>query len=157
MKNRSKITIAIAVSFAGIVLFGVSGSFIDPLIHDIARLNSIQNYEAVEATCNAAGAEPDGTCFINAFDECRSASIKQMLFSFEGDPIFYYAHVIQSEPCTIRFTIDTSQDVWGGQNKGLHHKICTDATVDAHHIYLLCPDDNDGVKTIFPLSYIKLN
>ncbi len=154
MKNRSKIII-IVLSFIGtIVLFGISNSFTSSMIHDVDRSNSIQNYDAIEATCNYyaddADQQPDGECFINAFDECKSASIKQMSFTFEGDPIFYHAQVVMSEPCTISFTVDTSQDQWGGSNKGIDQKICTDIILTNHDIILLCNDD--GMENIFPLG-----
>ena len=149
MRTRSKIIIIVAVSFIGIFLLEILDSFSSSLIHDINKSNSIRNYEALETTCNGTDGEPDGVCFINAFDECESARIKQMGSTFEGDPIFYYAHVILSEPCTIHFVMDTSQDAWGGTTKGLHQKTCTDATLNNHSITLLCNDDNE--ENNFPL------
>ena len=92
MKTRSKIIIIIAVSFIGIFLLEISDSHVNRIIHDIDKSNSIKNYELLETTCNSDNGEPDGECFINAFDECKSAKIKQMGSTFEGDPIFYYAH-----------------------------------------------------------------
>ena len=149
-KSRIKIiTIIVAFSFIVIFLLGVSNSFPNNLIHDINKSNSIRNYETLETTCNDANGEPNGECFIDAFDECKSARIKQMGSTFEGDPIFYYAHVILSEPCTVHFAIDTSHDTWGRATKGLHQKICTDVTLNNHSITLLCNDDNE--ENNFPL------
>ena len=110
MKTRSKISIIIAIFFIAVFLLGTSDSHFNRLIHDMDKSNSIKNYEMLKTTCNDANGEPDGECFINAFDECKPAKIKQMDSTFEGDPIFYYAHVILSEPCTIHFAVDNSQD-----------------------------------------------
>ena len=144
MKTKYKIVIIIAISFSGIFLLGTSDSHFNRLIHDMDKSNSIKNYEMLETTCNGTNGEPDGECFINAFNECKSAKIKQMGSTFEGDPIFYYAHVILSEPCTIHFAIDNSQDAWGGITKGLHQKTCTDATFNDYSITLLCDDDEEN-------------
>ena len=148
MRTRSKIIIIVAVSFIGMFLLEVSDIF-SSLIHDIDKSNSIKNYELLETTCNGDNGEPDGECFIDAFDECKPARIKQMGSTFEGDPIFYYAHIKLSEPCTIHLAIDTSQDAWGGATKGLHQKTCTDATLNYYSMTLLCNDNNE--ENSFPL------
>ncbi len=148
MKTKYKIIVIIAVSFIGIFLLEILDSHVNRIIHEMVKSNSIKNYELLETTCNSDNGEPDGECFINAFDECKSAKIKQMRSTFEGDPVFYYVHVILSEPCTIHFAIDTSQDAWGGISKGLHQKTCTVATLNNHSITLLC---NDGEENNFPL------
>ncbi len=141
MRNRNKIIVIIAViSFIGIFLLEISDSHLNRIIHDMDKSNSIKNYEMLETACNGIHGKLDGECFINAFDECKSAKIKQMSSTFEGDPIFYYAHIILSEPCTIHFAIDTSQDTWGGITKGFHQKTCTDAQLDKHAINLQCDD-----------------
>jgi|GEM_PF-5694639 len=121
MKTISKIIIIIIVSFIGVLLLGISESFSNRLIQDMNKSNSIKNYEMLETTCNGTNGEPNGECFINAFNECKSAGIKQIGSTVEGDPIFYYANVVLSEPCTIHFAIDTSLDTWGGMGWALFY------------------------------------
>ncbi len=145
MKGRYKISIIIAISFIGIFILEISDSHLNRMIHDMDKSNSIKNYEMLETTCNSDNGEPDGECFINAFDECEPARIKQMSSTFEGDPIFYYAHVILSEPCTIHFAIDNSQDAWGGISKGLHQKTCVDAQLDKYTINFQCDNEQQTI------------
>ena len=145
MKTDSKIIIIIIVSFIGVLLLGISESFSNRLIQDMNKSNSIKNYEMLETTCNGTNGEPNGECFINAFNECKSAGIKQIGSTVEGDPIFYYANVVLSEPCTIHFAIDTSLDTWGGMTKGLHQKTCTDAQLDKYAINLQCGDEQQMI------------
>ena len=142
MKTRHKIIMIIAISFVGIFLLATSDSHFNRIIHDMYKSNSIKNYEMMETTCNRDNGELDGECFINAFDECKSARINQMGSTFDGDPIFYYAHVILSDPCTIHFAIDNSQDAWGGMAKGLHQKTCIDAQFDKHAINFQCDNEH---------------
>lgn len=91
--------------------------------------------------CNILG-NPDGECFVKAYDECQSAIIKQSIHTMEGDPIFFYAQVL-SDSCTIQFVIDDRYDKHGS-DKAITEKTCRNAQLLENSISFLCGDDIDG-------------
>lgn len=143
MKTRYKILIAIvSISSIGILLFEISDNFFNGLIHDMKKDDAIKKYQMLDTTCNDINGVPDGVCFINAFDECKSATIKHMSSTFEGDPIFYYATIIPDDSCQIHLEMDISQDKWKGiATKGLIQKNCTDIQLEEHKIQFQCNDE----------------
>ncbi len=143
MKSRYKILIAIiSVSSIGILLFEISDNFSNDLIRDMIKDDAIKNYQMLDTTCNDANGKPDAECFINAFDECKSATIKHMGSTFEGDPIFYYVAIMPEDSCQIHLEIDISQDKWKGiATKGIIQRTCTDIQLEEYKIQFQCGDD----------------
>ena len=90
--------------------------------------------------------QPDGKCFVQAYNECQPVTIKQSLHTIEGDPIFFYAQVLL-DSCTIQFLVDDRQDKYGA--KTITERTCRDAQLLENGISFLCGNDVDGYG--FPL------
>ena len=98
-------------------------------------------YDTSPATCNDFMGKPDGPCFVNALQECRHASIKNMHYSVEGDPVYYYAY-IDVDDCLPRYSVDARQDRFAGQNNKEFASICDDAKLDKNGILFTCVDES---------------
>lgn len=146
MKTRFIIIIAItAILSVCILLLEILDNYFYDLIHDMRKDNAIKNYQRIETTCNDDG-KPDGECFTNAFDECKSATIKHMGSTFEGDPIFYYATILPDDSCQIQFKKDISQDRWKGvATKGLIQKTCTNVLLEKNKIQFQCHGEDNAI------------
>ena len=102
----------------------------------------IRHYTMVKASCNNSEGKPDGQCFVNAFENCESAKIKQMSFSFEGDPIFYYATIVPEDSCRIHFEMDISLDKWKGvATPGIIQDTCTYVQFSEPRLDFQCGDE----------------
>jgi len=97
--------------------------------------------------CNDSLGKPDGECFVNSYDDCEPAIIKQSIRSTEGDLVFSYAQVL-SDSCTISFVFDDRYDKHGA-DKSITKQICRDAQISDNFLTFLCGDDVDGYG--FPL------
>lgn len=102
---------------------------------------SFMQYNATGTTCNDTLGKPDVDCFLNAFEECKSASIKNKVNTVEGDPIFLYADIMSD--CQISVRIDNSLDKFSG--KLTEDAICFDVKLDeiAKHLLFSCDDSGD--------------
>ena len=147
MKVTFIIIIAItAILSVCVLLLEILDSFFYDLIHNMRKDNAIKNYQMVETTCNMDNGKPDGECFVNAFDECKYATIKHMDSTFDGDPVFYYAAVLPDDSCQIQFEKDISQDRWKGvATKGLIQKTCTDVLLEKNKIQFQCYDEDHTI------------
>ena len=96
-------------------------------------------YDKSPATCNNFTGKVDSQCFLNALQECRYASIKNMHHSVEGDPIYYYAY-IDVDDCLPRYSMDSRQDKFAGQDSKELAVICDEAKLDSNGILFTCDD-----------------
>ena len=109
---------------------------------DMSGKNESQKlYDKSPATCNDFTGKPDSQCFLNALQECRYASIKNMQYSVEGDPIYYHAY-IDVDDCLPRYNMDAKQDRFAGQNNKEIALICDDAQLDRNGILFTCKDES---------------
>ena len=98
-------------------------------------------YDKSPATCNDFTGKPDSQCFLNALQECKYASIKNMNHSVEGDPIYYYAY-IDVDDCLPRYSMDARQDRFAGQDSKEIAVICDDVKLDSNGILFTCEDES---------------
>lgn len=106
---------------------------------DLDHAKAIKEYSMIETSCNNSTGHLDSKCFVNSFEKCESASIKQMGYTFEGDPIFSYATIIPKQSCTIHFKMDVSLDKWKGiANPDIIEDTCTNIQLSEHKINLQC-------------------
>lgn len=103
-------------------------------------------YSMKNASCNNSQNYPDVECFIKSFEKCESASIKQLSYTIEGDPIFSYATVVPEDSCNILFESDNSQDTWGAPDKGLRKIMCTDVYLSDYNLIFQCEDIQHGIR-----------
>ena len=165
MKNRNKIVLIASIAIAvliGIpalinlattsycnavqsddcVVYSISlvpnfGRALDDVIY---KDKSQRLYDKSPATCNDFAGKPDGQCFVDALQECRHASIKNMQYSVEGDPIYYYAY-IDVDDCLPRYSMDARQDRFAGQDSKELATICDAAKLDSNGILFTCEDE----------------
>ena len=119
------------------------------VLTDTGHVNAkaIKQYSTMETSCNNSTSYPDGGCFVDSFEKCESASIKQMGYTIEGDPIFSYATVMPEDSCTIHFKMDVSLDKWKGvANPGIIEDICTDVQLSEHKINFQCKNDQHIIQ-----------
>ena len=101
----------------------------------------------MKASCNNSTGQPDGECFVNAFENCESARIKQMGSTVEGDPIFYYATIMPEDSCKIHLEIDISLDKWKGiATEGIIQRTCTDVKLSEYHLDFQCGDESQRIQ-----------
>lgn len=143
MKTRYKILIVIiSVLSIGVLIFEILDNFSSSLIYDMKKDDAIKNYQMLDSTCNDDNGKPDGKCFSDAFNECKSATIKHMGSTFEGDPIFYYATIVPEDSCQIHLEVDISHDKWKGiTTKGIMQRTCTDMQLEEYNIQFQCYDE----------------
>ena len=98
-------------------------------------------YDKSPATCNDFTGKPDSQCFLNALQECSHASIKNMQYSVEGDPIYYYAY-IDVDDCLPRYSMDARQDRFAGQDSKELALVCDDAELDSDGILFTCEGES---------------
>ena len=98
-------------------------------------------YDTSPATCNDFAGKPDSQCFLDALQECRHASIKNISHSVEGDPIYYYAY-IDVDDCLPRYSMDARQDRFAGQDSKELAVVCDDAELDRNGILFTCEDES---------------
>ena len=108
----------------------------------------IRHYTMMKTDCNDILGNPDGNCFMESFEKCEPARIKQMLSTIEGDPIFYYATIIPENSCSIQFVVDNREDRFS--SKTITERTCQDAQLLENHITFHCGNDVDGYG--FPLG-----
>jgi len=149
MKTRLLIIIGIIIAVGVGTLLLITPINIGPICDDAGGLcisDGARRYAMMKATCNDSTGKPDGECFVNAFEKCESARIKQMSPTFEGDPIFFYATIVPADSCSIHFEIDTSLDKWGGVTKGISETTCTDVQLSKHHLDFQCGDEQHRIQ-----------
>ncbi|MDH3203668.1 MAG: DUF4362 domain-containing protein [Nitrosopumilus sp.] len=100
-----------------------------------------KEYEKTETTCNDSLGNPDGDCFVNAFEKCESASIKQSSSTVEGDPVYHYATIIPDDSCNIHYKLDISRDGVKGVFVGNIETTCTDVQIIGTQMSLQCKDE----------------
>ena len=112
--------------------------FVDTILD---KEESQRQYDTTPATCNDILGNPNGECFVKAFEECKHASIKNTVSTFEGDPVFFYAY-IDIDDCKIRYSIDNRQDRFSSMSEQqFHSAICTKVHLDDNDLSFQCGDE----------------
>jgi len=106
-----------------------------------------EEFDKTETTCNDSLGNPDGECFVNAFEKCESASIKQSSSTMEGDPLYHYATIIPGDSCSISYKFDISRDRFKGVFVGNIETTCTGIEIISTQMFLQCEDG----KQMIPL------
>lgn len=106
----------------------------------------IRNYNSFDATCKIDG-KPDGQCFIDAFENCEYATIKNDHPTIEGDPIFTFMTIKPEPQCLILYEHDNSLDKFAGNDKGYHQFKCYDVKFDpsGKRLLLSCLDEDGKI------------
>jgi hypothetical protein len=100
-----------------------------------------RQYDTTPATCNDILGKPDGECFVKAFENCKHASIKNMINTIEGDPVSLYAY-IDVDDCKIRHSVDTRLDRFSSMSdQTLQSIICTKVQSDGYDLSFQCGDE----------------
>ena len=136
MKIKSKFSVfVISITIFVIIVIGISTQ---------QDSDSFSRYDSFPSTCDSLLGNPDADCFVKAFEECETATIKNMSTTVEGDPIFFYAQIILTGDCKIFFEVDDSLDYYG-HNSLLNGIMCFDVRVSDNKQYLefLCGDNDD--------------
>jgi len=128
MKSRLLIILGIIIAI-GIVTMLLTMNFLDD-----------KEYDNLETTCNDSLGKPDGDCFVNAFEKCESASIKQSSGTVEGDPVYHYATIIPDNSCSIHYKLDISRDRFKGVFVGNIETTCTNVQIINTQMFLQCED-----------------
>jgi len=71
-----------------------------------------KTYNAIPTTCNNILGKPDGECFVNAFENCEYASIKNMHSTVEGDQVYSEAHIETDGICSITYAVFDRNSKW---------------------------------------------
>ena len=101
---------------------------------------SQRQYDTTPATCNDFMGEPDGDCFVKAFEECKHASIKNKFKTIEGDPVFVYAY-IDVDDCMIRYSVDLRMDRFSSDpDQTFHSYLCTSVQPSEYELSFQCGD-----------------
>ena len=111
-----------------------------PLVDGIMdKEESQRQYDTTTATCNnVITGKPDGKCFVNSFEACKHASIKNKISTFEGDPVFLYAY-IDVDDCKIRHMTDLRLDEFSSMSDRMFHSsLCTNVQSDENNLYFEC-------------------
>ena len=135
MKTRLLIIIAIIIVTIIIAKFSSQS-------YDFAQ------YDSFPSTCNNSLGDPNGNCFVNAFEKCETAMIKNKVNTVEGDAVFFYAQIIFADGCDIFFKVDDSRDAYGNGSL-MDGTVCFDVRVsdNEQNLEFLCDDEWYG----FPL------
>ena len=100
-----------------------------------------RQYDTTPATCNDILGKPDGGCFVEAFEKCKHASIKNMVNTIEGDPVFLYAY-IDIDDCKIRHSVDSRLDRFSNMSdQTLQSIICTKVQLNGYDLSFQCGDE----------------
>ena len=100
-----------------------------------------RQYDTTPATCNNIMDKPDGECFVKAFEECKHASIKNMVNTVEGDLVFLYAY-IDIDDCKIHHSTDLRLDRFSSQiDQTFQSVICTKVELDDNKLTFQCGDE----------------
>jgi len=100
-----------------------------------------RQYDTTPATCNDIFGKPDGECFVKAFEKCEHASIKNIVHTIEGDPVFLYAS-IDVDDCQLGFHTDQRLDRFSSQvDQTFHSEICTKVELDEYKLTFLCNNE----------------
>jgi len=111
---------------------------------DVLDTASFKEYMEYQATCNDIQGKPDAQCFIESFEKCEYATMKNMVYSVEGDPVFSYAEIIE-DGCQLVLTIDDRLDKHG-HNSLLDGIVCTDVRLSetGQLLEVTCDDSGDS-------------
>ena len=166
MKTKNRIILAVLVSAACLVVIPSGISIVSPIYCNsiypvecvtysvslipnfgpvvdgiLDKEEAQRQYDTTPATCNdALTGKPDGKCFLDSFESCRHASIKNSVNTFEGDPVFLYAYV-DIDDCKIRHMIDLRLDEFSSiPDRTFHSSLCTNVKSDDHTLYFECDD-----------------
>jgi len=138
MKTKLIVIISIII---GISIFFSAIYFLNTVTEVYSVDQATRHYVMINASCNNIEGKPDGQCFVNAFENCESATVKQMSHSVEGDPIFHYVRIMPEDSCNIHFKMDVSLDKWKGiASPDIIEEICTDVTLDENNLHFVCGD-----------------
>lgn len=108
-----------------------------------------KNYNAIHATCNDLLGKPDGKCFVNAFENCEYASIKNMHSTVEGNQVYSEAHIEIDGTCSITYAVFDRDSKWRDVYVSpVTVKTCTNAQLNHDQIILQC----DDTQHVFPLK-----
>ena len=167
MKTRNKIILIISILIVGLIVIPSGISIISPIycnnMHyaecEIYSISLIPNfrpfvdtvldkeegqrqYDTTPATCNAIiTGKPNGQCFVNAFEKCEHASIKNTVSTIEGDPVFLYAY-IDIDDCKIRHSVDLRLDKFSNiSDQTFQSTICTQVQSGDHNLSFQCGDE----------------
>ena len=108
------ITLVLAVPVLAVLALLLSGFPIQP--ESDPKLDTTDNfarYDSYPSTCNNLLGKPDADCFIQAFESCKPATIKDKSITVHGDPVFSYAQIVLRDGCNILFVVDDSLDAYG--------------------------------------------
>jgi len=167
MKTRNKIILIVAILILGFIVIpsaislgstfycnsiypeecvSYSISFLPnfrPFVDTVLDIEKGQrHYDTYPATCNDILGKPDGECFVKAFEKCKHASIKNMVNTFEGDPVFLYAY-IDIDDCKIRHSTDLRLDRFSSMSdQTFQSVICTKVQSDGNNLYFQCGDED---------------
>ena len=139
-------TLVSAVSILAVLAILLSGFPIQPESDpNLDTTGSFARYDLHPSTCNNLLGKPDADCFIQAFESCKLATIKNKSITVHGDPVFSYAQIVLRDGCNILFVVDDSLDAYG-HNSLLDGVLCTDARISDNGAYLsfLCPIGDPG-------------
>ena len=172
MKTRGKIILIAAILFVSIVVIptaisvgsahycnsiypefceSYSISFIPnfrPMIDALSKEEPQRQYDTTPVTCNNLMGKPDGECFVKSFEECKHASIKNKVNTFEGDPVFVYAYV-DVDDCKIHHSVDLRLDRFSSKfDRIFHSYACTSVQSSEYALTFQCGD----TQQILPLQ-----
>ncbi|MCV0367579.1 MAG: hypothetical protein K5798_10015 [Nitrosopumilus sp.] len=108
-----------------------------------------KTYNAMHATCNDILGKPDGECFVNAFENCEYASIKNMHSTVEGNLVYSEAHIEIDGTCSITYAVFDQDSKWRDTTVSpVSVRMCTNVQLNNEQIFLQC----DGEPYVFPLQ-----
>ena len=108
-----------------------------------------KTYNAIHATCNDILGKPNGKCFVNAFENCEYASIKNMYSTVEGNQVYSEAHIEIDGTCSITYAVFDRDSKWRDATVSpVSVKTCTNAQLNHDQIILQCGDE----QHVFPLQ-----
>lgn len=131
--------IIVSVVIASSVIFALTFEYSFENKHDpdisLSDISEIINYKG--KNCNALGID-DISCFVDSFNQCLPAKIKNTHHTIEGDPITIIA-MIKSE-CSIDVFDDSTQDRFSKQE--ITRYTCNNIKLDDNYLHLIqCVDE----------------
>lgn len=163
MKTRNKIILIITILIVGLIVIPSGISIISPVycnsiypaecvtysislipnfrpfVDTVLDKEGQRQYDATPATCNdIITGKPDGQCFVNAFEKCEHASIKNTVSTVEGDPVFLYAYV-DVDDCKIHHSLDLRLDRFSSKSDQTFHSfVCTSVQPNDYGLSFQC-------------------
>ena len=167
MKTRNKIILIIATLIVGLIIIPYGISILSPIycnsIHPtecvtysislipnfrpfvdtvLDKEEGQRQYDTTPATCNdIITGKPDGQCFVKSFEKCEHASIKNMVSTVEGDPVFLYAY-IDIDDCKIHHSVDLRLDRFSSiHDQTFQSIVCTQVQSEDNGLSFHCGDE----------------